>query len=183
MPDSFPTDGRNKYEWKTKYEQDALHAMKGEAIYLVVLMVLAFCAIIANYKGFFAWALDVDPADIQTIKRIIYCLCAGLLGGVTFSIKIFYRAVARGLWNYDRKFWRIFSPIISLSVTSVVAVFMLDDIVNSHVYWTYTIGYFAGYFSETAVGKMYDIAVVLFSAPVKEGKQEDKDERSTNKNN
>lgn len=186
MSESLPTDGRNKYEWQTKYAVDEgnpkkpLQLMKGEAIYLTVLMFLAFVAIIANYKGFFVWALNVDVVDVDIITRVIYCLCAGLLGGVTFSIKIFYRAVARGQWNIDRRYWRIFSPLISLSVTSVVAAFMIDDIISSHIYWTYTIGYFAGYFSENAVGKMYDIAVVLFSSPVKEG---DKYERNNNKSN
>lgn len=189
MPKELPDDGRNKYEWQTKYfvgegsSVNPAKVMRREAIYLVALMVVAFLGIIANYKGFFVSVLCVDETDIGIITRIVYCLCAGLLGGVTFSIKIFYRAVARGQWNIDRRYWRIFSPLISLSVTSVVAAFMIDDILSSHIYWTYTIGYFAGYFSEHAVGKMYDIAVILFSSPVKETGREDVDEQSDNKGN
>ena len=191
MPESLPNDGRQKYEWRTKYIADdensvnPLKVMRMEAVYLVVLMALAFVALIANYKGFFVELLGISGTDIGIITRIIYCLCAGLLGGVTFSIKIFYRAVARGQWNYDRRYWRMFSPLISLSVTSVVAMFMIDDIISSHIYWTYTIGYFAGYFSENAVGKMYDIAVVLFSSPAKEGNKEEavEDERKDDKSN
>ena len=136
-------------------------------------MIVAFASIIANYKGFFVWILGVEASDVDKITRIIYCLSAGLLGGVTFSIKIFYRAVARGKWNYDRRYWRWFQPLISLSVTSVVAAFMIDDILNSRVYLTYAIGYFAGYFSENAVGKMHEIAAILFSSPAKKADDEE----------
>lgn len=183
MPESLPSDGRKKYEWQTRYVVDEpsgidpAKVMQGEAIYLVVMMLVAFAAIIANYKGFFVWLLGAEGTEVGIITRIAYCLSAGLLGGVTFSIKIFYRAVARGQWNYDRRYWRWFQPFISLSVTSVVAAFMMEDILSSRVYLTYAIGYFAGYFSENAVGKMYDIAVILFSSPAKksdEGEENDK---------
>lgn len=173
MQKPLPNDGRKLYEWETKYvnennSKNPFRRMKYEAIYLFTLLIIGFIATIANYKGFFVQLLKVDPENIKAATRIGYCLSAGLIGGVTFSIKIFYRAVARGQWHYDRRYWRYFAPFISLSVTSVVAAFMIDNIVSSHVYWPYTIGYFAGYFSENAVGKMYDIAVVLFSSPTKE---------------
>lgn len=189
MPKSLPSDGRNKYEWQTRYTvgengaENPSKVMRGEAIYLGAMMFLSACSIIANYKGFYVWILNVQEADVNVVTRIVYCLSAGLLGGVTFSIKIFYRAVAHGQWNYDRRYWRWFQPFISLSVTSVVAAFMIDDIVSSHVYWTYSIGYFAGYFSENAVGKMYDIAVILFSSPVKSENEEDANGAKEDKSN
>lgn len=187
MSESLPTDGRDKYDWETKYDGDGRkhgpsRLMRIEAIYLTILLIISFVAIVANYKGFFLEILKIEEEDSLIITRIGYCLCAGMLGGVTFSIKIFYRAVARGQWNVDRHYWRIFSPLISLSVTSVVAAFMMEDIIGSHLYWAYTIGYFAGYFSENAVGKMYDIAVVLFSSPVMDG-MEDADETNNDKSN
>lgn len=170
LSQELPTDGREKYDWETRYKigtdgKDPAKRMRGEAIYLLALMFVAFACIIVNYKNGFVYILNVEGADAEALKRIVYCLCAGLLGGITFSIKIFYRAVARGEWNYDRRYWRLFAPVISLSVTTLVAAFMIDDIMNSKVYVAYTLGYFAGYFSENAVGKMYDVAVVLFSTP------------------
>ena len=179
LSQELPTDGREKYDWETRYGKgadgkDPAKRMRGEAAYLLVLMFIAFAAIIINYKNGFVCLLKVDGADAVVLRRVIYCLCAGLLGGTTFSIKIFYRAVARGEWNYDRRYWRLFAPVISLSVTTLVAAFMMDDIMNSKMYVAYAVGYFAGYFSENAVGKMYDVAVVLFSTPQPSEKAEDK---------
>lgn len=170
LSQELPSDGRKEYEWETRYKKNAdgkdpAKLMRREAIYLSVLTFIAFASILINYKNGFVYILSVDTPDAIILKRVIYCLCAGLLGGVTFSIKIFYRAVARGKWNYDRRYWRLFSPVISLSVTTLVAAFMIDDIIESKMYTAYMLGYFAGYFSENAVGKMYDIAVVLFSTP------------------
>lgn len=186
MSDDFadlPNDNRDKYEWQSRYKKDPetgkdpRKIMRLEAIYLFALIVISFVLIILNYKGEITTLFQIPVADVKKIQRVLYCMCAGLLGGVTFSIKIFYRAVARGKWNLDRQYWRIFSPLISLSVTSMVAAFMMEDILSSHVYWTFAVGYFAGYFSENAVGKMYDIAVVLFSTPT----EKDKDEEDVNK--
>lgn len=185
MPENFtelPSDNRNKYEWQSRYEKDPqtgkdpIRIMRGEAIYLFVLLILSFVMIILNYKGALTALFCIPVADVEKVQRILYCMCAGLLGGVTFSIKIFYRAVARGKWNLDRQYWRIFSPLISLSVTSVVAAFMMEDLLNSRLYWAFAVGYFAGYFSENAVGKMYDIAVILFSTPTEKEKDKEKDE-------
>lgn len=179
----LPDDDREKYEWQSKYKQSVKDSrnpiceMRKEAIYLLILLLVAFLVILANYKGWITNLLGVPTEDVFKVQRIIWCLCAGLIGGTTFSIKIFYRAVARGQWNLDRRYWRLFSPVISVSVTSVVAAFMIDKVLDSHIYWTYTIGYFAGYFSEHAVGKMYDIAVVLFSTPVKTDNDNSKDKR------
>lgn len=173
----LPDDERENFEWQSKYKKsendkkNPVCEMKKEAIYLGFLLLVAFVAIVANYKGCFIKILHIPEEEAEGIQRIIYCLCAGLLGGVTFSIKIFYRAVARGKWNIDRRYWRIFSPLVSVSVTSVVAAFMIDDILDSHIYWTYTIGYFAGYFSEHALGKMYDVAAILFSTPVSKSEE------------
>lgn len=189
--DELPSDNRNKYEWQSRYKKDPIsgkdprNIMKGEAIYLFCLIILAFILIILNYKNVFTNLLKIQGCEVQNVQRVIYCMCAGLLGGVTFSIKIFYRAIARGKWNLDRQYWRIFSPLISLSVTSVVAAFMIEDILTSHLYWPFAIGYFAGYFSENAVGKMYDIAVILFSTPSEKDKdtEEINTENGNNKNN
>lgn len=183
--DELPSDNRNKYEWQSRYEKDPKSGkdprkiMKGEAIYLFSLILLAFVLIILNYKNVFSFLLQIPENESKSAQRVIYCMCAGLLGGVTFSIKIFYRAVARGKWNLDRQYWRIFSPLISLSVTSVVTAFMIEDILTSYSYWPFAIGYFAGYFSENAVGKMYDIAVILFSTP----SEKDKDSEEMNTEN
>lgn len=183
FPKELPTDGREKFQWESKYgnSTEPKKRMRIEAIYLIFLLLSAFICIILNYEGVFHKIFKVPNIEKEQFSRIVYCLSAGLLGGVTFSIKVFYRAVARGYWNWDRIYWRIFSPLISLSVTSVVAAFMIDSVLNPKEYWAFSIGYFAGYFSENAVGKMCDIAIVLFSTPSIEKSEEERDESEKSK--
>lgn len=169
----LPRDNRNSFEWWSKYEErDGIPSpkkqMRIEAFYLLFIFIVSAVVIVANHMGFFVRLLSVSEDSIDGTKRIICCLGAGLLGGITFSIKVFYRAIAHGVWHYDRRYWRWFSPLISLSVTSVVAAFMSHDVIEEHIAFTYFIGYFAGYFSENAVGKMQEIATVLFSSRPKQ---------------
>lgn len=92
---------------------------------------------------------------------MVYCVASGLLGGSTFGMKYFYRVVARGFWNEDRVYWRIFSPWIAVALSIVMAAIMIKD-VSSSSSLAITIGFLTGYFSDEAVSKMYDVACILF---------------------
>lgn len=180
-PDNdLPTDGRKPHDWKTHYTKEAFKQMTKEAVYLGILFVISLILMLLIYKGIMADLLKIEDIRKISFDRIMYCISAGLLGGVTFNIKIFYRAVARGYWNADRVFWRYMAPLMSLSVTVMIAAFMNNDVINKSSY-AIAIGYFAGYFSENAMGKMYDIAAVLFGSPV-EKKGEDENQEKSQKN-
>jgi hypothetical protein len=91
-----------------------------------------------------------------------------MLGGITFGIKYFYRVVARGWWHQDRRFWRFMSPFIAMIVALVVGS-MIDAgliVVTAQNRIStpaiISIGFLAGYFADEAVGKMYEVASVLF---------------------
>lgn len=159
--------------WATKYNDLAKTQQKKECIYLVAIFLLVSLAIIFNYNDFFK-VLFSSPEQMDnydTLKRIIYCLLFGLFGGITFGLKSFYRYVARGEWECDRVYWRILSPIISLSVTVSIILLMHKQVFSSKLSVACFISYLAGYFSENAVGKMCDIAnLVLGPAPKKEDK-------------
>ena len=58
-------------------------------------------------------------------------------------------------------FWRLFSPLIAVSLSVVMSAIMIKD-VSSSSSMAITIGYLTGYFSDEAVSKMYDVACVLF---------------------
>ena len=160
----LPTDGRTVFQWESKYPKEARTIMLIEAGYLIFLFLGSILSLFLIYRGDMATILNIEEYRKATFNNIMYCISAGLLGGVTFSIKIFYRAIARGMWHADRKYWRWMAPLMSLSVSILIAAFMNNDILGraSHAI---AIGYFAGYFSEHAMGKMYDIAAVLFSSP------------------
>ena len=91
----------------------------------------------------------------------MYCVTSGLLGGATFGMKYFYRVVARGMWNEDRVYWRMFSPFIAVSLSVVMAAIMVKDVFSSSAL-AISVGFLTGYFSDEAVSKMYDVACVLF---------------------
>ena len=45
--------------------------------------------------------LPLCENQVHTIKKYAYYLSSGMLGGITFGMKYFYRAVARGFWHID----------------------------------------------------------------------------------
>ena len=71
--------------------------------------------------------------------------------------------MARGNWHKDRILWRIFTPWVSLILSLVLASIMAESIFSKNNYAAVIIGFFAGYFSESAIGKLYEIAKILFS--------------------
>ena len=160
------TDGKERYDWETKYHLDARKQMKLEAAYLVIMMFLSFIIIIFNYLGILGVLLKLSNQNIRLFKYIIYFSSAGLLGGVILDMKYFYRTIARGYWSQDRVYWRMLIPLISLSVAFIVGCMFAAGILsfsnNSANTWALALGFFAGYFADQAVGKMYEIAVFLF---------------------
>lgn len=157
------TDGRRKLDYKTRYpEKECKKKIIRDAIYLVVLLIVGIVAMYLNFIGILVDFFNVSGYKAIIFTKVNYCIIAGLLGGTTFGIKYFYRVVARGWWNEDRVFWRFFSPIISIPISMVIASIMIDDVISSSSL-AITIGFLTGYFSDEAVGKMYDVACALFS--------------------
>jgi len=159
-------DGRTAFEWDSKYDDKARKRMAKEAIYIAAVFILSFVLLFLNYRGVLSRWLSRDEETLLTIEYIAYFSIAGLLGGNVFGIKFFYRAVARGSWHMDRIYWRIFSPFVSMAVALIVGVMISTGILAVHNdttnLWAIAFGFFAGYFADEAVGKMYDIATLLF---------------------
>lgn len=164
-----PTDGRNINDWKSRYDEIAISLIRQEMSYLFVLFVLSNALIFATWYGCLYSFLSLDPVRSFVIKKYLFYSSAGMLGGVTFGIKYFYRVVARGYWNYDRRVWRFMSPLIAMTVAFIVGVLIDASYISSKGPATgsafVSIGFLAGYFADEAVGKMYDIANVLFGRP------------------
>jgi len=110
---------------------------------------------------------DTDKKPIA--KYLIYFATGGLLGGSIYGMKYFYRVIARRYWTQDRRYWRILSPFISMAIAFVIGCMIYAGILNSGKpdsgfknSWGVAFGFFAGYFADEAVGKMYDIATMIF---------------------
>jgi hypothetical protein len=93
----------------------------------------------------------------------------GGLGGVLFSIKWLYHSVAKEIWNRDRRLWRIFTPVVSMTL----ALGMIA-IVNSRLFGVFdpalvntqsraaALGFLIGLFSDNTVAKLAEIAESVF---------------------
>lgn len=163
--DSVQNDGRKKGDYKTRYTDNSCQKkIKRDAIYISIMLFLGLIGIFLNFLEVFERMLFLTGDKKIIFHKIMYCVSSGLLGGATFGMKYFYRVVARGLWNEDRVFWRLFSPIIAISLSVVMAAIMIKDISTSSSL-AVVIGFLTGYFSDEAVSKMYDVACVLFLKP------------------
>lgn len=158
----LPDDGRRTGNYKSRYDGIVQLKIWRDAIYIFALMIISFLLIYSNFNGCLAEKLCIPAGKREVFQKYAYCLSSGLLGGSTFGLKYFYRVVARGLWNEDRIFWRLFSPFIAVSISLVLGVILYNDIMKSTPQ-AVIIGFLAGYFADEAVSKMYDVACVLFS--------------------
>lgn len=168
-PDDL-TDGRKPGEWETRYVEDARKRIHVEAIYLAchLFAVPAVCAAI----GLVACSEAVNPQLSQssaTWPQLAFAWVGGVLGGTLFSIKWLYHSVAKNTWNIDRRLWRLFTPHVSgalafvfvvLSASGFVVVF--DKQAFGSFWVCFGLGFLVGYFSDSAMAKLTEIAQTLF---------------------
>jgi hypothetical protein len=94
---------------------------------------------------------------------------AGTLGGTLFAIKWLYHTVARQLWHMDRRLWRLFTPHISgglaFGVTALIAsgvIRIFDKNATNSYALLVGFGFLVGYFSDSAIAKLSEVADTLF---------------------
>ncbi len=174
-------DGRKIGEWASRYNTKEVKTRQFlEASYLLALYVISFLILFINYKGTLADFCNVEPSKTVIFTRMITCAVSGLLGGTVFTTKWFYRSIAHGSWNWDRTYWRFFSPLISLSFAYALACILKGNIiVNGDGFTAGTLGFLAGYFSDKAAGKMSEVADVLFPNSKSTSKKPDKNTTDT----
>lgn len=160
------TDGRERDNVKSRYEESIRKEIRAEAIFLISLVIACFILLFCTWTGTIFDIITVPESLENPAKRYLYFSLSGMLGGLTFGMKYFYRVVARGWWNQDRRIWRLMSPIISAIVALMVGVLIEASFINTEKILNGTtvisIGFLSGYFADEAVGKMYEIANVIF---------------------
>ena len=165
------TDGRKQYDWESKYPECAQKEMKKEAIYIAIILIIAFSLLIFIGGGLIDKVgnlIGLEAKKTASLEGVIIYFFSGLLGGTIFGLKYFYRVVSRGYWSQDRKYWRFFSPWISACVAFVVGCMVLSGYINATQTQSFAaeicVGFITGYFADEAVGKMSEVATALFGS-------------------
>lgn len=167
---SDPTDGRELLDWKSRYlEPEARKGIRWEAIYLgTLLFSLPFALLLLWLELPREW-FGIPESKYQVIVRYGMAWLGGTLGGTLFDVKWLYHSVAHRLWHLDRRLWRVFTPHISGGLAfAVIALISSDlmrifdsDAVQSHALIV-GVSFLVGYFSDSAIAKLSEIAETLF---------------------
>jgi hypothetical protein len=168
-PDAFapanPTDNRPLYEFASKWSDEASNGQRREGRYLG-----AFGTI--GLGGLFGLLIYTPVVQSpQTVTSMALVFCAGLLGGTVFSLKWWYHSIAKGIWNFDRFAWRIAVPLQAAVVSMFMHVLFKSDLLGilnpaamDRIHNILAFGFLVGYFSDSAVAKLAEIAESLFGA-------------------
>lgn len=167
------TDGREKGDWKTRYEEDAQTQIRKEKkclliLFFVVIIISGVLAVLCKLESVF-------DESLLTFKPYVFGALGGALGGTIFSTKWLIHSVAKNTWNVDRQIWRLLTPLISTSIAIVIVALFNSDIVHSSsfepwsIHKSFGIGFLSGYFSDNAIGKLTELAQVLFGSNTKGG--------------
>ncbi len=159
-----PTDGRKLLEWESRYPSDAISKIRIEAIILILMFTLSLVFIFLLWCSTASYWHSKIP-DYKLFQHYGYFAFSGLLGGTIFSVKWLYHAVARGIWNEDRKLWRTLTPLMSFGIGFIVGALVHAGYSNTTAISgasSVLIGFLAGYFSDNAIAKMYEVANVFF---------------------
>ncbi len=184
---SDPTDGRKRLDWTSKYPREAEKEIRLEAIYLGLLLFAAPIVMVILWLRQPQYWLRLSDQQYAVVLRFSLAWVAGTLGGVLYDLKWLYHSVARQRWHLNRRLWRVFTPHISgglafgitaLIESNIIRVF--DRTVMTRSVTVVGIAFLIGYFSDSAVAKMTEVADTLFGTTrsKEKHKEDDQFERS-----
>lgn len=182
---SDPTDGKKRYQWRSCYPEASRKEMRWEAVFLFLIYFFSLFILYATWRGWISLWFSATGLNDSTLKKYAYYAAAGMHGGIIFGMKYFYRVIARGGWHQDRRYWRIMSPFIAMSISIIVGAMIDGSVMTTHKpvngASVVSVGFLAGYFADEAVGKMYEIASVIFgkSTTTKDGDGKSQDEKKS----
>lgn len=173
-----PTDGKAQYQYKSAYPIGCRIQIFCEALYLTVLMIAGAYLIVWYMAGSFSLLGTEIRADQlpKNARDLLAFPIAGLMGGTMFGLKWQYRVSARGWWHQDRRVWRICSPWLSAALAMMIGITIDGGLLglsfnhgNANPSSTLlSVGFVTGYFADSALAKLQDIASVIFSTSLKE---------------
>lgn len=173
--DGLNTDDRKIGEWKSRYPTEAIAEIRKDAWFVAVVLGLTLVSLILVWNGtmhkWVAWTCASTCAP-ETLTKYSLFFLGGLLGGVLFGIKYLYKVVGRGMWNMDRRLWRVFSPFVSGGLALAIGAMVDSGIMGLTINTTsasgfFSMGFITGYFADGALAKMQDVADTIFGSPRK----------------
>lgn len=169
--DGVNTDGRDIGQWESKYPPEACSEIRFDAFIAGGIFAITLLIIFLTWRGtmFALLAQDCTQCSAPAFYRYMYFTLGGLLGGSLFGIKYLYKVVARNRWSIDRRLWRIFSPLVSGGLALVIAALTDSGILGLTTKTTggasyFSLGFIAGYFADSALAKMQEIAETVFGS-------------------
>lgn len=166
-----PTDGREPLDWKSKYPEDARKLIWREASYLFGLLLLLPLLMLVFWLGYPQRGLKLSDQQYEPVLKYALAWLGGMLGGTLFDIKWLYHVVARQVWHLDRQLWRLFTPHISgglaFAIVALISSGMLrvfDSQAAHSRSLIIAVAFLVGYFSDSAIAKLSEIAETVFGA-------------------
>lgn len=89
---SVNTDGRNQYDWESRYPENARKEMKSEAIYIGIILFVSFVLLICIWCGLIGRIgghIGLESKIVTSLEGIILYFFSGLMGGTIFGLKYF----------------------------------------------------------------------------------------------
>ena len=170
-PDDY-TDGRDLLDWRSKYQEpDARRGIRFDAIYLACHLLVMPIAILILWLDYPKYWFELSDEKYERVLRYGLAWLSGTLGGTLFDVKWLYHSVARQIWHLDRRLWRLFTPHISGGLA-----FAIIALISSGIFRIFDrqaveslslvvgVSFLGGYFSDSAVAKLTEIAQTLFGA-------------------
>lgn len=166
-------DARPTAQWRSRYPEAIHDVIAQELLYLVVLFVVAMLmvgAAASTLRGSSLLPLPLSPRTMKMLAEGQLAASAGLFGGTIFSLKWLYHSVAKGSWHLDRRIWRLSTPFISSGLALAVIALIRSEmlrVLNPGVTYSlsgiFGLSFLVGYFSDITVGKLNELAEVLFA--------------------
>jgi len=115
-----PTDDRKLGEWKTRYPSEARAAIRLEAFLVWLFLAISILLILAVTTESVGLLALVKSKPWLAVSPFVLAFAGGMLGGTLFTMKWLYHSVAKGLWNRDRRLWRVFTPFLSAGASLAI---------------------------------------------------------------
>jgi hypothetical protein len=178
------TDGRSRWDWKSKYPSEARTLLNSEAWILCCALVL-FLLISGLFLGLGTQSFDIplhgsaaSPDASPTSQaltlhvdcRLLMIFFVGCVGGTTFSIKWLVHSAAKGKWHLDRRYWRLFVSLLGgVYACVILSLFEAGFIGASQptdkprpLALVAALAFLVGYFSDGVSGLLSNIANAVF---------------------
>jgi len=177
------TDERPPGDWESKYPKPARSCINHEACVLAVLLLLT-SLLSGLFLGLSGQTLQVPltwvacqaesahnpPVPMLNIDfRLLTIFFVGSLGGTTFSIKWLVHSAAKRKWHLDRRYWRMFVPLIGGVYACVVLALLDGGVIGAQtasqprpIALTAAFAFLVGYFSDGVSGLLSNIANAVF---------------------